>query len=102
MKIIYFLKNLRLSQIGVSFIKRQTAKLKRLLKKEKEALVEVELAKDREVKAKEGLYKAKIILDLPKKSLIVAIGAGKNIFQALNNGLKKLKRQITSRRSREL
>jgi ribosomal subunit interface protein len=96
MKIIYFLKNLRLSQAGISFVKRQTAKIRRLLKKEKEALVEVELAKDKEIKAKEGTYKTKIILDLPKKSLIVAKGVGKNIFQALNDGLKKLKRQLTS------
>jgi len=95
MKIIYFLKNLRLSQAGISFVKRQTAKIKRLLKKEKEALVEVELTKDKEIKAKEGTYKTKIILDLPKKSLIIAQGFGKNLFQALNNGLKKLKRQLT-------
>jgi ribosomal subunit interface protein len=94
MKIIYFLKNLRLSQAGISFVKRQTAKIRKLLKKEKEALVEVELAKDKEIKAKEGTYKTKIILDLPKKSLIVAKGVGKNIFQALNDGLKKLKRQL--------
>jgi ribosome-associated translation inhibitor RaiA len=96
MKIIYFLKNLRLSQAGISFIKRQTVKIRKLLKKEKEALVEVELTKDKEIKAKEGTYKTKIILDLPRKSLIVAQGVGKNIFQALNDGLKKLKRQLTS------
>ena len=94
MKIIYFLKNLRLSQAGISFVKRQTAKIRKLLKKEKEALVEVELAKDKEIKAKEGTYKTKIILDLPKKSLIVAKGVGKNLFQALNDGLKKLRRQL--------
>jgi ribosomal subunit interface protein len=94
MKIIYFLKNIRLSQAGISFVKRQTAKIRRLLKKEKEALVEVELIKDKEVKAKEGVYKTKIILDLPRKSLIVAQGVGKNLFQALNDSLKKLKRQL--------
>jgi ribosome-associated translation inhibitor RaiA len=95
MKIIYFLKNLRLSQAGISFAKRQTAKIRRLLRKEKEALVEIELAKDKEMKVKEGTYKTKIILDLPRKSLIIAQGFGKNIFQALNDGLKKLKRQLT-------
>jgi ribosome-associated translation inhibitor RaiA len=94
MKIIYFLKNIRLSQAGILFVKRQTAKIRRLLKKEKEALVEVELIKDKEVKAKEGVYKTKIILDLPRKSLIVAQGVGKNLFQALNDSLKKLKRQL--------
>jgi ribosome-associated translation inhibitor RaiA len=95
MKIIYFLKNLRLSQVGISFVKRQTAKIRRLLKKEKEALVEVELTKNKEVKAKEGVYKIKIILDLPKKSLITVQGIGKSIFQAINDGLEKLKRQLT-------
>jgi ribosomal subunit interface protein len=94
MKIVYFLKNLRLSQIGINFVKRQTAKIKKLLKREKEALVEVELAKDKEIRAKEGVYKTKIILDLPKRSLIIAKGVGKNIFQAINDGLKKLKRQL--------
>ncbi len=94
MKIVYFFKNLRLSQIGINFVKRQTAKIKKLLKREKEALVEVELAKDKEIRAKEGVYKTKIILDLPKRSLIIAKGVGKNIFQAINDGLKKLKRQL--------
>jgi ribosomal subunit interface protein len=94
MKIIYFLKNLRFSQAGILFVKKQTEKIKRILKREKEALVEVELAKDKEIKTKEGAYKTKIILDLPRKSLIVAKGVGKSIFQALNDGLKKLKRQL--------
>ena len=94
MKIIYFLKNLRFSQAGILFVKKQTEKIKRILKREKEALVEVELAKDKEIKNKEGAYKTKIILDLPRKSLIVAKGVGKSIFQALNDGLKKLKRQL--------
>jgi ribosome-associated translation inhibitor RaiA len=94
MKIIYFLKNLRLSQAGISFVKRQTAKIKRLLEKEKGALVEVELSKDKEIKAKEGSYKTKIILDLPRKSLIITKGVGRSIFQAINDGFKKLKRQL--------
>lgn len=98
MKIIYFLKNLRLSQTGINFIKKQTAKIRRLFKGkkeiEKEVIVEVELIKDKEIKSKEGIYKTKIILDLPKKSLIIAKGVGKNIFQAVNDGLKKLKRQL--------
>jgi ribosome-associated translation inhibitor RaiA len=75
-------------------VKRQTVKIRKLLKKEKEALVEIELAKDKEIKSKEGAYKTKIILDIPKKSLIIAQGMGKNIFQALNDSLKKLKRQL--------
>jgi ribosomal subunit interface protein len=94
MKIIYYLKNLKISKLGVDFIKRQTGKLKKLLPKKEEALVEVELSQDREVKGKEGIFKAKFILDLPKKSLIVAKGAGKNLFQAIQDGLKKLKRQL--------
>jgi ribosome-associated translation inhibitor RaiA len=96
MKIIYFLKNLRLSKAQILFVKRQAAKIKKFLKKEKEALVEVELTKNKEVKAKEGVYKIKIILDIPKRSLVIVKGVGKNIFQAFNDGLKKLKKQLTS------
>jgi ribosome-associated translation inhibitor RaiA len=94
MKIAYFFKNLKLSQAGISFIKKQIAKIKKLIKKEKETLVEVELIKDKEIKSKEGAYKTKIILDFPKKSLIIVQGVGKNIFQSFNDGFKKLKRQL--------
>ena len=94
MKIVYSLKNLKLSQAGILFLKKQIVKIKKFLNKEKEALVEVELSKNKEIKAKEGIYKTKIILDIPKKSLIVVQGVGKNIFQALNDSFKKLKRRL--------
>ncbi len=94
MKIAYFFKNLKLSQAGILFIKKQIAKIKKLIKREKETLVEVELIKDKEIKSKEGAYKTKIILDFPKKSLIIVQGVGKNIFQSFNDGFKKLKRQL--------
>jgi ribosomal subunit interface protein len=93
MKIIYYLKNLKITRVVSGFLRRRLRRLSKLFGKE-EALVEVELSKDKEAKAKSGLYKTKIILDLPKKSLIVAQGVGKNIFQAINDGLKKLKRQL--------
>jgi ribosome-associated translation inhibitor RaiA len=94
MKIIYYLKNLKTSKISLDFVKRQTNKIKRMLAREKEALVEVELAQDKEVRGKEGVFKAKFILDLPKRSLIIAKGVGKNFFQAIQDGLRKLKRQL--------
>ncbi|GIW67275.1 MAG: hypothetical protein KatS3mg096_143 [Candidatus Parcubacteria bacterium] len=98
MKIIYYFKNLRLSQAEIEFIKKQTNKIRRLFKDkkeiEKESLIEVELTKDKEIKAKEGIYKTKIILDLPDRSLIIAKGVGKNIFQAINDGFEKLNRQL--------
>jgi len=93
MKIIYYLKNLKITRVVSEFLKRRLRRLSKLFGKE-EALVEVELSKDKETRAKSGLYKTKIILDLPKKYLIVAQGVGKNIFQAINDGLKKLKRQL--------
>jgi len=83
--------------MGISFLRRQTAKINSFIKRKKEALIEIELIKDKEVKAKEGPYKTKIILDLPKKSLIIVKGVGRSIFQALNDGLKKLKRQLRKR-----
>jgi ribosomal subunit interface protein len=93
MKIIYYLKNLKITKIVLEFLNKRLQGLNKFFKKE-EALVEVELSKDEETRAKSGLYKTKIILDLPKKSLIVAQGVGKNVFQAINDGLKKLKRQL--------
>jgi ribosomal subunit interface protein len=93
MKIIYYLKNLKITRVASEFLRRRLLRLSKLFGKE-EALVEVELSKDKETIAKSGPYKTKIILDLPKKSLIVARGVGKNIFQAINDGLKKLKRQL--------
>lgn len=94
MKILYYLKNLKIAEDVKSFLKRKIEKLGRFLSKNEEALVEVELAKDKEVRAKEGIYKVKIILELPKKSLIIAKGVGKNMLQAINNGFKKLLRQL--------
>lgn len=94
MKILYYLKNLKITEDVKSFLKRKIEKLRKFLSKSEEALVEFELAKDREVRAKEGIYKVKIILELPKKSLIIAKGVGKNMLQAINNGFKKLLRQL--------
>ncbi len=94
MKIIYYLKNLKISKVGIDFVKRQTNKLRKLLPQKEEALVEVELSQDKETKSKEGTFRAKFILDLPRRSLIVAKGVGKNLFQAIQDGLKKIKRQL--------
>jgi len=93
MKIIYYLKNLKITKVPLAFLNKRLRGLNKFFKKE-EVIVEVELSKDQETRAKGGPYKAKIILDLPKKSLIVAQGVGKNVFQAINDGLKKLKRQL--------
>lgn len=93
MRILYYLKNLRVTENIKNFIQKKLGKIERVTKKE-EALVEVELIKDKEVEGKKGLYKAKIILDLPKRTLIVAKGVGKNIMQAVNSGFKKLFRQL--------
>jgi len=93
MKIIYYLKNFKPSPQIFEFLKKRLQKIQKFFKKD-DVLVEVELSKDKEIKGKEGLYKVKIILDLPKKSLIIAKGAGKNLLQAINLGFKKLTRQI--------
>jgi len=106
MKIIYNFKNLKVTKFVLDFLKKRLYRLSKIFGKE-EAIVEVELSKDKEtrlsgeprgdagvVKAKSGIYKTKIILDFPKKSLIVVKGIGKNVFQAINDGLKKLKRQL--------
>lgn len=94
MKILYYLKNLKITENVKNFLKRKIDKLGRFLTKKEEALVEVELVKNKETTAKSGLYKVKIILDLPKKSLIVAKGIGKNMIQAISDGFNKLFRQI--------
>lgn len=94
MKIIYYLKNLKLTNEIKNFIHKKLEKLKKFLTKKEETLVEVELFKNKETTAKSGLYKVKIILDLPKKSLIVAKGIGKNMIQAISDGFNKLFRQI--------
>ena len=95
MKIIYFLKNLKITKDLSGFILKKTERLKKFLKERtEEGLVEVELIKDKESKFKKGLYKAKIILDFPKKSLIVAKGIGKNLVQAINSSFAKLFRQL--------
>ena len=95
MKILYYLKNLKIKRSVSDFLQKKVEKLKKFLgEKQEEALIEVELTKDKEIKSKEGFYKVKIILDLPKKSLIVAKGAGKSMMQAINNSFKKLFRQI--------
>lgn len=97
MKILYYLKNLKLTESVSNFIQKKVEKLKKFLTKKEEGLVEVELVKDKEIKAKEGFYKIKIILDLPRRSLIVVKAVGKNITQAINNGFKKLFRQLRKR-----
>ena len=94
MKIIYYLKNLKIAEGVKNFIQKKTEKLKKLLSKEEEVLIEVELTKDKEVTAKKGLFKAKVILELPKKSLIVAKGVGKSLMSAISNSFDKLFRQI--------
>ncbi len=95
MKIIYYLKNLKITKDISDFILKKAEKLKKFLgRKPEEALVEVELIKDKETRFKKGIYKVKIILDLPKKSLIVAKGIGKNLMSAISDGFKKLFRQI--------
>lgn len=94
MKIIYFFKNLKITKAIKNFIGEKVDKLKKFLKKDfqNNSLVEIDIIK--ESKFKKGFYKAKIVLDLPKKSIIIAKGVGKNIMQAINDGFKKLFRQL--------
>ncbi len=102
MKIIYYLKNIKINKAVAEFIKRKTEKVSKLVKKEPkidEGIVEVELRKDKEAKEKKGLYKVKIILDLPKKSLMVISSTGRNVFEAINTGFKRLISKIRKERS---
>ena len=101
MKIIYFLKNLKTNKIVIDFIKAKVEKLSKILKKNpnvEEGLVEVELAQDKETKFKKGLYKAKVILDLPQQGLVVFQSFGKNIFSAINSAFKKLFSNLSKRK----
>lgn len=97
MKIIYYLKNLKVSKAISEFIQKRLSKLDKVVPEKEEGLVEVELIKDKEVKNKEGLFKAKFIVEIPKKSLIIVQGVGKTLFQAIQDGFKKLKRQFTKK-----
>lgn len=94
MKIIYFFKNLKPIDTVKQFLKQKFFKINKYFPKE-ETLIEVELAKNKEAKYKKGLYKSKIILAIPKKSLIIVSGVGKNIFQAIESSYKKLKRKLS-------
>lgn len=94
MKIIYYFKNLRITKSLSDLIKKRAEKLNKFFGKSAEGLVEVDLTKDREIKGKEGPYKVKVILDFPRKSLIVAKGVGRNLMQAINSSFKKLFRQL--------
>jgi ribosomal subunit interface protein len=96
MKIIYLFKNLEISSITKIFLKRQILKINKLLPKNQESWVEIELIKDKEIKGKKGQFKVKIVLDISYKELIIAEGEGKDIFQAFNDALKKLKRQLVN------
>jgi ribosomal subunit interface protein len=96
MKIIYLFKNLEVSSITKIFLKRQILKINKLLPKNQESWVEIELIKDKEIKGKKGQFKVKIALDVLYKELIIAEGEGKDIFQAFNDALKKLKRQLVN------
>ena len=96
MKIIYFLKNLKANKIVIDFIKAKVEKLSKILKKNPN--VEVELAQDKETKFKKGLYKAKVILDLPQQGLVVFQSFGKNIFSAINSAFKKLFSNLSKRK----
>ncbi len=97
MKIIYNLKNIKISKLISNFIKRKFSKLNKTIHPSDEGIVKVELIKDKEVKGKEGTFKAKFILDLPKRSLIIVQGVGKTLFQAIQDAFKKLKRQFTKK-----
>lgn len=97
MKIIYYFKNLKITKNISSFIKKRAERLNKFFSKDEEGLVEVDLIKHREIKGKEGPYKVKIMIDFPKRSLIVAKGAGKNLVQAVNSVFKKIVRQLRRR-----
>ncbi|GIW65197.1 MAG: hypothetical protein KatS3mg093_176 [Candidatus Parcubacteria bacterium] len=75
-------------------IKKRIEKLNKFFIKNEDGLIEIDVSKDREIKGKEGLYKVKLILDFPKRSLVVVRGVGKNLMQAVNNSFKKLLRQL--------
>lgn len=94
MKIIYYFKNLRITKNLSDFIKKRAEKLNKFFGKNEDGLLEIDITKDKEIKGKEGPYKVKVILDLPRKSLVVAKGVGKNLIQAINNSFKKLFRQL--------
>ena len=96
MKIIYLFKNLEVSSITKIFLKRQILKINKLLDKNQESWVEIELIKDKEIKGKKGQFKVKISLDILHKELIIAEGEGKDIFQSFNDAFKKLKRQLVN------
>lgn len=94
MKIIYYFKNLKITKNLSDLIRKRTEKLNKFFGKNEEGLVEVDLTKDREIRGKEGPYKVKVILDFPRRSLVIAKGVGKNLMQAINNSFKKLFRQL--------
>jgi ribosomal subunit interface protein len=93
MKILFYFKNLEVSEIVKAFLKKQISKIKKFLPQE-ENWVEIELKKDKEVKFKKGLFKTKIMLTISKSKLIVAEGEGKDIFSSFSEALDKLKREI--------
>jgi ribosomal subunit interface protein len=93
MKILFYFKNLEVSEIVKAFFKKQISKIKKFLPQE-ENWVEIELKKDKEVKFKKGLFKTKIMVTISKSKLIVAEGEGKDIFASFSEALDKLKREI--------
>lgn len=95
MEIIYYLKNLKLSQQVKDFVKNKIEKLKKFIPEE--SLIEIEIFQTKEKKEKEGIYKTKIIVDLPKKQVIIIESFGKTILQSINNSFKKLKRELTQK-----
>ncbi|MCS7200953.1 MAG: HPF/RaiA family ribosome-associated protein [Patescibacteria group bacterium] len=94
MKIIYYLKNLKPSRGIFDFIKRKSEKLDKTLEEHSDILMEVDLSKSKEIKSKEGPYRIKLIIDISRRSLFIAKGAGKNLIEAINLAFKKLFRQL--------
>lgn len=103
MKIIYFLKNIKnIPQFIQKFIQKKVIKLEKLVSKEGGGLLEVEIGKTREIKEKKGMvYKVKLFFDTPKRSSLIVLGWGKNIYQAFNTAFKKLINLIKKKKEKK-
>jgi len=94
MKIIYYLKNLKINEGLIKFIGSKIDKIKKIYSKENEGLAEIEIFKDRQTINHQGFYKTKFMLKFPSKPLIIAKGVGKSLMQSVNKAFERLFRQI--------
>ncbi len=101
MKLWYYLKNLNITNQTRNFLNQKLSKLKKFLgKSDQTALVEIELEKEKNRLDRAEPYRFEAQVDLPEKNVIRAEGKGKNIYQAINRGVKNLKFRLSQARKK--